>query len=138
MSVSILPLLEKEKIHINEKDFEIKTTRGSGKGGQHRNKVETAVIVKHIPTGLVVRCESERSQLQNKETAFKIIYSKINKIKELNDNEKLISNKNIQRGTGNRPDKDRVYIEKRGEVVDYKHNIRFSLSDYLKGKWSWI
>jgi protein subunit release factor A len=123
---------------MNYKDLEIKTTRGSGKGGQHRNKVETAVIVKHLPSGLSVRCESERSQIMNKEMAIKILYSKLNKIKDNYNKKKLNDSLINQHGKGLRADKDRVYIEKLNEVVDYKNKITFNLQHYLKGKWNWI
>lgn len=136
ISVAVLPLLQLNEFKINENDLEIKTTRGSGKGGQHRNKVETCVVIKHLPTGTTVRAETERSQLSNKETALKILYSKLKAIHNNKQKTLIETERSIQHGSGKRADKDRVYIEKRNEVVDYKNNLRFSLDCWLKGKWT--
>lgn len=122
------------QFEIPDTEFEIKTTRGSGKGGQNRNKVETAVIVKHIPTGITVRCENERSQFSNKQLAIKIIKNKL-KLNELNTiNNKLSIDKRNQVKSGNRSEKIKTYNVKLNKITDHITNKNYILSDWKKGK----
>jgi len=120
---------------LNEysKDLEIKTCRGSGAGGQHRNKTETAVQVTHIPTGLAVRSENGRSQYQNKMTAIEQLKAKLVSIENEKNNKSLSLDRKNQVGSGMRGDKRRTIRYQDGIVTDHILGIQWNLRNYLKG-----
>lgn len=123
------------EISLNQNDLEISTTRGSGKGGQHRNKVETAVIVKHKVYGIIVRCESERSQSQNKQIAIELLKAKIYKIEAAKKYKKQEESRKNQIGNLNRGSdkKVKVYKEKLNLVINVKTGVKSSLTEWQKG-----
>lgn len=119
-SVAILPKPSFKKILINPADLKIETMRASGAGGQYVNKTESAVRVTHIPTGIVVKCQSERSQLQNKENALKILESKLLEYELSKQLEKISKERREQIKKGERADKIRTYNFPQDRVTDHR------------------
>lgn len=115
---------------MNKKDFKIEYTRGTGAGGQHRNKVETCVVIKHIPTGLQEKCEDTRSKIQNEKIAMQRLLEKIEedkrKLKEEKKNK--FRKEQIKDSTA-----IRTYNYKRNEVVDNRTGKRANLKKVLDG-----
>lgn len=135
ITVAVLPLIDAKDITVSERDLEISSCRGSGAGGQHRNKTETAIQIKHKPSGILVRCESERSQYQNRQTALQILASKLVKMRA----EQAESDQNGRRakqiGSGERGDKRRTIKTQDNIVVDHISGQRWRYSDYMRGDW---
>lgn len=134
VTVAVLKEKAEVEIKINPEDVEKWFSRGSGPGGQHRNKVETSVFLKHIPTGIVVKCENGRSQRTNEEEAWKMLKIKLQDMNDKQSNSEVVSNRNSQIGTGERSDKRRTYREKDDLVIDHVTNKNARFKDILKGK----
>ena len=133
-TVAVLPEVEDVEIEINPNDLRIDTYRASGAGGQHVNKTSSAIRITHEPTGIVVACQNERSQLQNKETAMKMLRAKLYE-KQLEERDSQITNtRRLQVGSGARSEKIRTYNYPQSRVTDHRINVTiYQLETFLNG-----
>ena len=134
VTVAVLPEVEDVVVEINEKDLKIDTYRSGGAGGQHVNKTESAIRITHLPTGIVVQCQDERSQIKNREKAMRVLKTKLyDKMQEDADKE-YSQNRKAQVGTGDRSERIRTYNFPQGRVTDHRINLTlYSLDAFLNG-----
>ena len=134
VTVAVLPEAEEVELEINPADLQIDTYRSSGAGGQHVNKTESAIRITHLPTGMVVECQDERSQYKNKERAMKVLRSKLYDQKLAEQNAEIAAERRSQVGTGDRSERIRTYNYPQGRVSDHRINLTlYKLENFLNG-----
>ncbi|MEG0571179.1 MAG: peptide chain release factor 1 [Oscillospiraceae bacterium] len=134
VTVAVLPEAEEVEVDISPTDLQIDTFRASGAGGQHINKTESAIRIIHIPTGLVVECQDERSQYKNKDKAMKVLRARLYESEMAKHNEKIASERKAQVGTGDRSERIRTYNYSQGRLTDHRINYTsYRLEENLNG-----
>ena len=133
-TVAVMPEADDVEIEINENDLKIDVYRASGHGGQCVNTTDSAVRITHVPTGLVVTCQDEKSQLKNKEKAMKVLKSRLYDKMLQEQNDELAKLKKGQVGSGDRSERIRTYNFPQGRVTDHRINLTlYRLEDFLNG-----
>ena len=134
VTVAVLPEAEDVEIEINPTDLQIDTFRASGAGGQHINKTESAIRIIHIPTGVVVECQDERSQYKNKDKAMKVLKSRLLEAKMQEQTDAMAQERKTQVGTGDRSERIRTYNYPQGRLTDHRIGLTlYRLDDILNG-----
>ena len=135
-TVAVMPEAEEVEFSIDPKDLQIDTFRSSGAGGQHVNKTESAIRITHLPTGVVVECQDERSQYKNKDRAMKILRSKLYEAEQEKQNAAIAATRKSQVGTGDRSGKIRTYNFPQNRVTDHRltgDNKNFNIAAIING-----
>lgn len=133
-TVAVLPELEEVEFEIEDKDLRVDTYRSSGAGGQHINKTDSAIRLTHLPTGIVVTCQDQRSQIKNREKAMMILRSKLYDFYQGQKDKEYADNRKSQVGTGDRSERIRTYNFPQGRISDHRIGYTaYNLLDFMNG-----
>ncbi len=133
-TVAVLPEVEDIEIKIDEKDLKVDTYRSSGAGGQHVNKTESCIRMTHLPTGIVVTCQDERSQIKNREKALKVLKTRLYDFYNSEYRKEYDENRKSQIGSGDRSERIRTYNFPQGRITDHRIGFTiYSLESFLSG-----
>ena len=135
-TVAVLPEIEDVDFKLDPNDLKIDTYRSSGAGGQHVNKTESAIRITHLPTGLVVECQDERSQYKNKDRAMQILRSKLYEMEQAKQNAAVAAERKSQIGSGDRSERVRTYNFPQNRVTDHRlngDNKNFNIDRIING-----
>ena len=133
-TVAVLPVVEDVEIEINPSDIKMEVFRASGAGGQHINKTSSAVRLIHEPTGIVVECQTERSQFQNKDNAMKMLRTKLYEIEKEKQDSAVANARRVQVGSGDRSEKIRTYNYPQGRITDHRIGMSiYQMENFLNG-----
>ncbi len=134
VTVAVLPEVEEVEIEILPADIRMESCKSSGAGGQHVNKTESAVRLTHLPTGIVVECQEERSQFKNRDKAMKMLRARLYDIKQREQNEQIAGERRAQVGTGDRSERIRTYNYPQNRVTDHRIGLTlYHLEKMLNG-----
>lgn len=134
VTVAVLPEAEEVEVDINPVDLQIDTFRAGGAGGQHVNKTESAIRITHLPSGIVVECQDERSQYKNREKAMKVLRSRLYEEKRREQDRQIAADRKAQVGTGDRSERIRTYNFPQGRVTDHRIGLTlYKLDAVLDG-----
>ena len=134
-TVAILPEAEEVDIHIDPNEIEISIARASGPGGQGVNTTDSAVQILHKPTGMIVKCADERSQLKNKTKALKVLRSRLLEMKQQEERDKYAANRREQIGSGDRSERIRTYNYPQSRITDHRIGMTIhSLPQFMDGE----
>lgn len=134
VTVAVMPEVEEVDVVINPADLRIDTYCASGAGGQYVNRTETAIRITHLPTGIVVQCQDEKSQLKNKEKAMRVLRARVKDLAVREQNEAIAADRKNQVGSGDRSERIRTYNFPQGRVTDHRIGLTlYKLESILNG-----
>lgn len=135
VTVAVLPEADElDEIEINPADIEVDTYRASGAGGQHVNKTSSAIRITHIPTGIVVTCQDQRSQHKNREKAMRVLKTKLNELERQKQTNEVAENRRSQVGTGDRSERIRTYNFPQRRVTDHRIGYTlYKIEEFMNG-----